>query len=364
MTWLRLKGIKIVRSKGRVYAYHRLTGKRLKSTPSRHAGEWVCTPELAAEIASLADNQPSPRLGSVAALIDSYRRSEAFTELSPVSQHDYNKVIRWIRERAGEASPRGLSTVRVREIRDLAVRKKGWRFGKYVLQVMRVVWQHGLDYGLVQDNPWRSVSYPKRPKKLAERDANRPWTPKEVSIVLKLAPRGLARAYALALLGFRPSDVRDILWTAITSRGVATTSRKTQFDALQHIPASLAWVFEGDRPAVTVATNATGKPFKTDNALAKASGDFLRRIIKSGMVAPGLTMKGLNHTLGTALAERKVDPRSAMDAQQKKTLTTTLLYSRRADTRRNAQEALRELDNWLALENFEDESGKPEQSGT
>lgn len=364
MTWIRVKGLKIVRSKGRVYVYHRSSGKRLKAVPTERAGQWIITPELAAEIAALETSQTTPRAGSVTALITSYRKSESFTELSKRSQADYRGVMDWIRDRAGDSAPAGLTSVRVREIRDAAVRQKGWRFGKYVLQVMRVLWQHGQDYGIVRDNPWRAVSYPRRPQRLRDREANRPWTPHEVQTVFRLAPIGLTRAYTLTLLGFRPSDVPPMLWSAVRPEGVEHVSRKTQFEALQHIPSSLAWVFDGDRPAVTIATNKMGMPFKDDAALAKASGDFLRRLSKAGMVKPGLTMKGLNHTLGTALAERRVDPRSAMDAQQKKTLSTTLHYSRRADTRRNAQNALGELEKWLTLENSPSENGKPEQSGT
>ena len=364
MTWARLKGVKIVRSKGRVYIYHRATGKRLTSAVRFHAGEIVATPELVAEIAELGNMRATAKAGSVTVLMESYQRSESFTELSDRSRIDYAAVMAWIRERAGSQSPNGLTTVRVREIRDVAVRKKGWRFGKYVLQVMRVVWQHGLDYGMVRENPWRAVSDPRRPKHLKGKHANRPWTPQEVSTVLRMAPIGLARAYVLTLIGFRPSDVPAMLWSALKPSGVERISSKTQFDALQCVPTSLAWVFEGNRPAVTIATNQLGKPFKTENALGKASGEFLRGLAKMEFVGPGLTMKGLNHTLGTALAERKVDPRSAMDAQQKKTLSTTLHYSRRADTRRNAQEALGELDKWLTLENFQGESGKPEQGGT
>ncbi len=357
--WARMTGIKIVQAKGRVYAYHRATGKRLRSPPLIHGGQWVATPELLAEVAALEKTPTTPKPGSVSALTWSYRKSPAFAELSEVTQGDYVKVIDWIRDRAGDESPNGLTPSRAREIRDAAVKAHRYRFGKYVVQVMRVVWQHGVDYGMARDNPWRAVSLPKRPRTL--KDANRPWTPAEVVFVLKAAPVGLARAYALALLGFRPSEIPAMSWRALTPKGVENKSRKTAFDALQSIPAALAPVFAGERSAVTIATNARGKPFKTENALYKASGDFLRGL--EG-VEPGLTMKGLNHTLGTALAERGVDPRTAKDAMQKRTLSTALHYSRRADTRRNSQTALNELGNWLGLENSEAHAGKPHDSGT
>ncbi|MCL4716716.1 MAG: hypothetical protein KJZ75_17530 [Hyphomonadaceae bacterium] len=377
MTWLRLKGIKIVRANGRVYAYHRMTGKRLKAAPTYVAGHWVGTPALIAEVAALDKAPPQFRLGSVAALMASYKKSDAFTELAERTREDYAAVIMWMRNRSGNESPKGLTPVRAREIRDVAVKSRGWRFGKYVIQVMRVVWQHGCDYGLASENPWRAVSLPKRPRDLPN-DANRPWTPQEVNTVLPLASIGLRRAYGLALLGFRPSEIPAMLWPKPEAKGVANVSRKTRFDALQNIPPALAWVFDGERPAVTIATNKSGKPFPSENALYKASGEFLRDLAKAKKVAKGLTMKGLNHTLGAALAEQGVDPRTAKDAMQKKSLATALHHSRRADTRRNASAALDRFDEWLkepgpvqkqdgiseSLENSQDEPGKTEQSGT
>lgn len=354
--WVRVKGLKIVTNGKGVYAYHRGTGKRLKNSPVRIGRSWMATPELVAEIAAVEKLPTTLRPGSVAALFASYRKSEAFTNLAKRTQDDYIKVIVWMRDRAGETTPDGLSTVRARQVRDFATRQKGYRFGKYVVQVMRVVWQHGVDYGLAPDNPWKAVSLPKRPKGLSE--ANRPWTRDEVKSVFALAAPGLARAFTLALLGFRPSEIPAMTWRALTPDGIANISQKTKFATTQRVPPSLAAYLAGNRPALTIATNTRGRPFKSENALSKASGDFLRTLAEKGATAPGLTIKGLNHTLGSALAERGVDIRTAKDAMQKRSLQTTLHYSRRADTRRNAHQAIGELENWLAVENSEPQDGK------
>lgn len=361
VTWVRLQGVKIVQAKGRVYAYHRATGKRLKATPKFVAGEWSATPELTAEVAAIEAARATIKPDSVHALFVSYRASRAFEELSERTKKDYRRILIWMGDRAGTESPRSLTPVRAREIRDVAVRKHGFRFGKYVCQVMRVVWQHGVDYGFASDNPWRAVSLPKRPKGMPE--ANRPWTPKEVMVALGDAPIGLARAYALTLMGFRPSEVPGILWKMLTADGVVKRSDKTAFDAVQPVPVAVAYLFAKDnRPADTIASNRYGKPF-TVSGLAKAAGEHLAKLHKAGKIGAGCTLKGLNHTLGTALAERGVDARASRDAMQKKSMVMAEHYSRRADTRANTKKALGELDKWLkngpGLENSGRKVGKP-----
>lgn len=361
MTWVRLKGIKIVQAKGRVYAYHRETGTRLKSPPTIVAGQWAATPALLAEVAEIEAKKPAPKSDSVHALIASYRASRAFEELSERSKKDYRRILIWMGDRAGNESPRGLTPVRAREVRDVAVKKHGFRFGKYVCQVMRVVWQHAVDYGFTTDNPWRAVSLPKRPKNMP--DANRPWTPQEVLIALGDAPIGLARAYALTLMGFRPSEVPAIAWKLLTADGVVKRSDKTGFDAVQPVPVALAHLFAtANRPAETIASNRYGRPY-TVSSLAKAGGEHLARLHKAGRIGAGCTLKGLNHTLGTALAERGVEARAARDAMQKKSMSMAEHYSRRADTRRHTKKALGELDKWLkngaGLENSTPKPGKP-----
>jgi len=360
VTWVRLKGIKIVQAKGQVYAYHRATGKRLKSPPSIVAGQWSATSQLLAEVAAIEAARTEIKPDSVHALIVSYRASRAFEELSDRSKKDYRRILIWMGDRAGNESPRALTPVRAREVRDVAVKKHGFRFGKYVCQVMRVVWQHGVDYGFAADNPWRAVSLPKRPKGMP--DANRPWTPQEVLVALGDASVGLARAYALTLMGFRPSEVPSIAWKMLTADGIVKRSDKTAFDAVQPVPVALAHLFASEnRPADTIASNRYGRAF-TVAGLAKAAGEHLTKLREAGKIGAGCTLKGLNHTLGTALAERGVDARAARDAMQKKSMSMAEHYSRRADTRANTKKALGELDKWLkngpGLENSGQKAGK------
>ena len=83
------------------------------------------------------------------------------------------------------------------------------------------------------------------------------------------------------------------------------------------------------------ATSKSGRAFPSAKALYGARRDFLW----SAAIGEGLT-----HTLGSALAERGVDLRSAKDAMQKRILSTALHYSRRVETQQGAKTAIHELD--------------------
>ena len=74
--FIRLKGVKRVRSKGRIYFYHRATGARINARPG--------TEEFLIEIKQLNDRTKvqGPLAGSLGALIETYRRSPEFAALA------------------------------------------------------------------------------------------------------------------------------------------------------------------------------------------------------------------------------------------------------------------------------------------
>lgn len=90
MTILRIRGIKKVRARGRIYYYHRATGKRI------HA-EFASAAFLA-EVESLNHNAGAMRAlpGTLGGLIDAYRESPEFTRLAPRTQADYEKVLAYL----------------------------------------------------------------------------------------------------------------------------------------------------------------------------------------------------------------------------------------------------------------------------
>ena len=90
MTSIKVRGVNRVRAKGRVYYYHRATGKRIQADPSDAAA-------FAAEVAALHASKPAitavVRPGTLGGLIAAYRGASAFLELASDTQKGYQRAF-------------------------------------------------------------------------------------------------------------------------------------------------------------------------------------------------------------------------------------------------------------------------------
>src|SRR5215469_4938438 len=91
MARLPIRGIKVYRSKDKLYAYHRATGTRLRSP--------VGTPEFFAELTAInaKTSKAKEKPGTWGGLVSNYKSSPHFqNELKPRTKKDYNRVFEWL----------------------------------------------------------------------------------------------------------------------------------------------------------------------------------------------------------------------------------------------------------------------------
>ena len=69
--WVKLDGIKAYERCGKVFAYCRLTGKRLKYPPEKRGGHWYGDTRTVAELAAIREKLPAA--GSVRAMMHAYK---------------------------------------------------------------------------------------------------------------------------------------------------------------------------------------------------------------------------------------------------------------------------------------------------
>jgi integrase len=113
------------------------------------------------------------------------------------------------------------------------------------------------------------------------------------------------------------------------------------------LPLFRMFLEEGERPSDAIVTNQLGQPFKTANTLQTRSSDFLAGLAKKGVVGPGLTLHGLRHTLGKAVAEVGGTLGAIQMALQHATPAMSLHYSAAADKKRALQETTSALETWF-----------------
>jgi integrase len=329
MARIPVRGLKIYRSRGRTYIYHRPSGRRIRSTPG--------TPEFFRELdAVAAQRKLPPRAGTLAALFEAYQAGAKFDTLAPRTRADYRKVIAWLAP-IGALPLVELDAPFGRALIDKAHKAHGFRFANYVLAVTSAVLTWGRDYGHVDTNPLRGqVTRIRRPKHLPRK--NRPWTSAERDTVLAAAPLHLRVPLALMrYAGLRTGDALTLPRTAYDGTAIELRTRKTGQLVWLPCPAPLRAILDAARernPSVTTfAVNSDGVPW-SGNGFRSSLAKFLGRLQGEGRIAAGLSPHGLRHSVAVDLRELGFDERAIADFLGQAELETARGYARGADLRR------------------------------
>lgn len=346
---------KVKREGGRVDYYHRKARIRLPDDPGspEFAEAWA-----AAERSIRQANPRGHAPGTFGELVEAFEASEDWRALAERTRADYAKVRDWLYERGGaRAFTRELDQARAEKILERALDETNYRFGVYVLQYSRRVWNWSQEKAARKKrwgdgNPWRDIPTPKRPKGLAARDSNRPWKPEELSAVLERAPIGLRRAYVLGACGFDGGTMIGLQWSDFDAGAGVFSDRsreKTGVSGFTIVYGPLRpFLEEGNRPSPFIVTNALGEPFAKANTLQTRSSEFLRALARSGVTGEGLTLHGLRHTLGKAMADSGADLRAIQNALRHSTERMALFYSKHASGRRAAEAAAGAVSDWFS----------------
>lgn len=335
---VRLPGVKRVRAKGRLYHYHRPTGKRIKVDPADIAA-------FAAEVARLNDEaivRAQPRPGTLGALIVAYRRSPEFTGLAERTRKDYQRVFDWLQPIDGLPLS-ALSSSSMLELRDRAFNTHGRRFANYVLQVMSLLATWAKPRNIMANNPAADTPHIRRPKGTPR--ANRPWTALERAAVLEHAPPELLVGIGLGMFaGYREGDAVRFAWTGYD--GSAIQMRQSKTGGIVWMPAHTrlrAILNAAPRKSPVAMVGQRGRPY-TVNGFRARFFSLIRRLYKDGKVGKGLTFHGLRHTVGDLIAEAGGSSHDIAAVLGHATISQAEHYSRGADRKKRARSAMRRLE--------------------
>lgn len=326
---VRIGGVKTVRSKGKVYHYHRKTMKRLPGKPN--SSEFMARlRELDAREAAAA-NLPK----TLGALIIAYRGSPEFTGLAPSSKEFYQLVFDRLQHRR-DVPIVAIDSAMLYELRDHLAAERTWSFANRTIKVFRLLFAWGSKRGHCTANPAHAVDLVRRPRELPQR--NRPWTPAELDTVLQAAPPWLQIPIAVAAYtGLRASDVIAATWAAYDGQSFRARSQKTRVETVVPAHYRLREILDAaPRAAVTIVAKA-GKPV-TRRALHKAFFALARGL---GL---DLTFHGLRHTLGSNIVELGGTNEEGAAVLGHLSTRTTAGYSRHANRGRLAARAIERIE--------------------
>lgn len=284
-------------------------------------------------VLALVEKANLTKPGSLGLLISRYRADVAFTDLAQRTMSDYQKIFNYLQPIADTPLVK-FDTPLIVRIRDKAAEKHGRRFGNYVRSVLSLLFEWGRERGYVKINPAFRIRSIKRPKDAPR--ANRPWRGAELQAVLDALPAHMRLPITLMMYcGLDPQDTLRLPKNAIADGMIDTKRGKTGAGSPLPLPKPVADAIKAQQPhdAITLCANSRGKPWTVSGF--RASWRPIRvSLEQSGAVQPGLTLKGLRHTVATLLAELGYDDRTIADMLQQKTTAMARHYSRDADRSR------------------------------
>jgi len=183
------------------------------------------TKEFALQYArALNGVDPAPLKRNFKALVKSYVASDRYTNKALRTVQDYDKVLTWVLDKLGDQDPAKMQRKDV--IRAQSANRETQRFANYIVQVLRILFEHAIDLGWLgmhPVNPAKGVALFK--STAPPREA---W-PADLVQAYRAVATGPARLiFELCIgTGQRIGDVLRMRWNEIDGDGIHVQQGKT-----------------------------------------------------------------------------------------------------------------------------------------
>ncbi|OJU53007.1 MAG: hypothetical protein BGO02_06635 [Brevundimonas sp. 67-6] len=257
MAMLPIKGVHVVRSKGRTYTYAWRGGPRIHSEPG--------SPEFVAELASLTVGRQSLDASRMASLCAAWRGSDHWQkEISAKTRQNWSPWLDRIQEHFGKTSisafDRPLIRVAIRKWRDQY--KATPRAADVGLETLSRLLSFGMAEGRLMTNA--VVGMPR----LYKSDRSMIiWTSEDMTALEAVSSPQMIAAFKLAALtGLRTSDLLRLSWSHIGPLAIEMSTGKSRHRKTTLIPLygelreHLATI---PKRSTTVLTNQDGHSWRT-----------------------------------------------------------------------------------------------------
>ena len=354
---IRIPGLKLARAKGKLYVYHRASGKRIKADMKSDLAGFLAEVEKLNALAAGRVERQAKTLGN---LIQAYRLSQKFERLAARTKADYEKVFLYL-EPAWPTPLWDIEPSDVVELHEDAYRARGRRMANYVLAVLSVVFNWGRLRKWIDSNP--AFKVPMLEKPTDARDVNRAWTAAEFAAVMLAGPKELQPAIAIGLF-LREGNVIRLPWSAYDGQCVRFRARKAGKAEVVPLPGFVRAVLDkaaAEKVSPIIVVGARGRPFNDERGFRSNFFKLIRRLRKGKVVADGLTFHGLRVSMGTWAADAGADYREIAAMLQHETEAMAKLYSRGGT---GAGRRPRRWSNWnVRRTDFGKLFGKPGKTG-
>jgi integrase len=275
--------------------------------------------------------------GTLGQVIEKYLASDEFARKAASTKTVYRKLLDQMKDIAG----RGLIVdLRERHVRDIRKRFSAKSVADKAVMLLRVLWVFAKEE-LAMDlerNPGREIRRLHRVVK-----SHKPWSDDLVArFEVEAQPKPSAQL-ALALLsctGQRVSDVVKMRWTDFDGEEINVRQQKTGAELWIPCHSTLLEALERtERKSEFILTGAFGKPYSDAHGLSKMISTAL-----SHMGVKGYSAHGLRHRAGKLLAQAGCTTPQIMAILGHRTFKEAERYTRGAEQRKLARQAIERLE--------------------
>lgn len=288
MATVQLKGLHIVRSKGRTYYYVWRGGPRIEAPYG--------TPEFHAEFSEAKNPVSGIDKRKFNAWITLYKASDEYKSLAETTKRTWRPWLDHIKDEFGDLLTRQFDRARIRvDIRHWLKRWKGTPraadTGKQVLSrvLSFIVAEGGLSLNMCEGIP--NVYSSNRAEMI--------WQPDQINLICgHLSPEFGWMVKISAMTGLREGDLPALAWSHVGKNAIempTSKGRKRCTVALIPITSDIRSLINSiPRRSIKVLTNTRGKPWK-----CFTSSTWDKAMKKSGLAKTGLHFHDLRGTAAT-----------------------------------------------------------------
>ena len=289
------------------------------------------TPEFHAEYARMLSGERPIYAGprTFAALVADYVASHKYRGLSIRTAQDYDRVLSWVTEKIGPLPVDRMQRKDV--IRAQSMNADRQRFANYIVQVLRILFEHAIDLGWRTENPAKGVGLLKStgPKREA-------WPAGMVDAYRAAATGRALLIFELCIgTGQRIGDVLRMRWNDIDEGAIILTQGKTGQKLAVPITPRLAAILDATaRIGLTIcAWGPAGKPTRYHTAANMVL------TIRRQIGAEAYDIHSLRYTTAAELAEAGCSDELIMAVTGHKTMAMVAKYAGVSRQKSRAKEA-------------------------
>lgn len=341
MVTFQIKHINKVKSKGRLYYYDRISGKRITAP--------FGTVEFMEEVKELRqahqEKRPVIKKGTFGSLILDYQMSQTFAGLAPRTKADYRAFSKKL-EKLHNLVLADLTTPDIANIRDRLAKKHTRDQANRLKNYMSILFNWGIPYGHIKFNPAEKVPNLKKTREERAKKANRPWTQNELKNALEHTYPEMRVAIALAAYtSLREQDVIKVPWSAIKDGWLEWVHNKTGAAFEAPISNELRIILDQTKKtAVTIVTGIRGNSYAGVDGFKSNFQKERNRLAKEGYIGKDCTFHGLRHTVLTAVAEEGATAAEIMSLSGHRQESQVRRYTETATRKKSAEKMVSLLD--------------------